>query len=55
MGLGMLCARRAAIVAALAGGLAVAVAGAGLCAEGVVWGGGACLDAVRSGIAWLLA
>lgn len=50
MSLGMLCARRAAIVAALAGGTMVAVLGAQLCAEGIVWGGGACAGAIKSGL-----
>lgn len=54
MTLGMLCARRAAIVAALAGGLTVAVLGAGLCADGVMWGGGAFIGTLKSGVAYLL-
>lgn len=54
MTLGMLCARRAAILAALTGGLVVAVLGAGLFAQGVVWGGSACLDVIRSAVASFL-
>lgn len=54
MGLGMLCARRAAILAALAGGFVVAVLGAGVCSEGIVWGGGALVGAVKGGIAYLV-
>lgn len=54
MTLGMLCARRAAILAALAGGFTVAVLGAGLFADGVVRGGSACLGAIKAGIAYLL-
>ena len=50
MGLGMLCARRAAIVAALAGGTMIAVLGAQLCAEGIVMGGSACAGVIRSGL-----
>lgn len=50
MTFGMLCARRAAILAALAGGFMVAVLGAGLCAKGVAWGGGTMIDAIRSGL-----
>ena len=51
MGFYILCGRRLAIVAALAGGFMIAVAGAGLCAKGIVRGGSACLDAMRSGLA----
>ncbi len=54
MSLGMLCARRTAIVAALAGGFTIAVLGAGLCAEGVVWGGSALMSEIKAGIAYFL-
>lgn len=54
MSLGMLCARRAAVLAALAGGFVIAVLAAGLFAEGVVWGGAAFLDAIKGLIGDLL-
>lgn len=50
MGLGILCARRAAIIAALAGGTMIAVLGAQLCAEGIVFGGNACVGVIKSGL-----
>ena len=46
-----LCGRRTAIIAALAGGFVIAVLAAGMCARGVVWGGGVCATALRSGLA----
>lgn len=53
MELGILCARRIAILAALAGGFMIAVLGAGVVTTGILWGGGACLNAMRSLLASL--
>lgn len=50
MSFGMLCARRTAIVAALAGGTMIAILGAQLCADGLVMGGTACAGVIKSGL-----
>ena len=50
MTLGMLCARRMAIVAALTGGFVFAVLGAGVCSEGIVRGGGYLIAAIKGGV-----
>lgn len=48
MTLGLLCVRRVAIVAALCGGFMIAVAGAGICSQGIVTAGSVCLGVVQS-------
>lgn len=51
MDLVSLCARRAAIIAALTGAFLIAVLSAGLGARGVLWGGRTFAAALRSGLA----
>lgn len=51
MTFGMLCARRMAIVAALVGGAVIAMIGARLCADGIVWSGSAFAGVIRSTLA----
>ena len=52
MALCMVCARRCAMLAALAGGTMIAVALTGWCANGIVWGGSAGAGVIRSGLGW---
>lgn len=47
MGLCLLCARRVAILSGLAVGFGVAVAGAGVCADGIYLVGSSCVGAIQ--------